>query len=235
MDWYDRAEAYDQLFGWDVGPERDFILVASERWGRPSPCTFLEPFCGTGRLLRAMPGTAIGFDRNSHMVRFAHKDCRVFRADAARFAVRQESFDCAFCLIDSFRYLTTEDAARAHLRSVARALRPGGIYVLGFELEGDAAIEEWSAGALRASVGTLGDADPETRIETFRARLELPGDRVESLAPMRTYSGRQVRDLVEGEGSFAVVASCGRTYRVDRPLDLDAEEGSVVLVLHKNV
>lgn len=235
MDWYDRAEEYDRLFGWDTAPERDFILGASERWGVSGPRRFLEPFCGTGRLLRAMPGTAVGFDRNPHMVRFAHQECRVFRADAGRFAVRDQSFDCAFCLIDSFRYLVTEEAAERHLRAVGRALRPGAVYVLGFELEGDTSIEEWSEGDLRASVGMLGDDDPGTRIGTLRARLDLAGERIESFAPMRTYSGAQVRELVADEGSFRIAASCGRDYCLDRLLDLETQEGSVVLVLRKPV
>ena len=44
------------------------------------------------------------------------------------------TFDLAHCLVSTFKYLLTEAAARAHLRSVARALRPGGVYALGFHL-----------------------------------------------------------------------------------------------------
>ena len=159
MNWYDRAADYDRLFAWDPAAERDFLLGASERWGLPRPRRSLEPFCGSGRLLRAMPGDVIGFDLNEHMVRFAARTCRVFRADAVRFAVREQSFDLAFCLVDSFRYLTSEAAARSHLSAVGRALRPGAVYVLGFEIDGDASTEEWSRGGIRARVGRLGDAD----------------------------------------------------------------------------
>ena len=138
MDWYDRAEAYDILCGWDPRQERDFVVGAAARYGLGVPRRILEPFCGSGRLLRAMPGFAAGFDRNPHMVRYARgRGSRVFRADAAAFAVREGGFDLAYCLIDSFRYLLTEEAARAHLRGVARALVPGGVYVLGFDVSGD--------------------------------------------------------------------------------------------------
>ncbi|MFQ5844427.1 MAG: hypothetical protein ACE5JG_05485, partial [Planctomycetota bacterium] len=62
MNWYDSALYYDVLCGWDPRKERDFVLGAGERWGIRRPRRILEPFCGTGRLLRAMPGTAVGFD-----------------------------------------------------------------------------------------------------------------------------------------------------------------------------
>ena len=37
-------------------------------------------------------------------------------------------------LINTFRYLLTEQAARGHLECIAGSLRPGGIYVLGLHL-----------------------------------------------------------------------------------------------------
>lgn len=227
MDWYDRAELYDRAFAWDPGPERDFVLGASERWGRKDPRRILEPFCGTGRLLREMPGVAVGFDKNPHMLRVARR--RVFRADAGRFAVRDDSFDLAYCLIDSFRYLLTERAARDHLRAVARALRPGGVYVLGFDVEGGASTASWDAGGVRVEVSMLGDE--EARVETMRTRLFADGDEIESLAPMRTYTTRQVEDLVDGEGSFEIAAAFQRGYDLDDPVELSEVEGGLVLVL----
>ena len=54
MNWYDEALYYDVLCGWDPGTEREFVLGASERWGIAQPRRILEPFCGTGRLLRCI-------------------------------------------------------------------------------------------------------------------------------------------------------------------------------------
>ena len=231
MDWYDRAELYDRLFSWDPAQERAFVLGASARWGIEQPQRILEPFCGPGRLLRTMPGTCIGFDLNPNMVRVASRDCRVFRADAGRFALAPQSFDLAYCLVDSFRYLLDEQAARRHLTAMAAALRPGAIYVLGFELEGDVSVDQWEHRGVRAEIGMLGDADPATRIETLRVRLETEQEELESLAPMRTYSAQQVEDLIDEQGSFEIAAAFGAGYDLSQPVELSEVEGSLLLVL----
>jgi len=241
VEWYDRAEIYDILCGWDPAQERDFVLGASERYGVGAPRRILEPFCGSGRLLRVMPGFAVGLDRNPHMVRYARgRGSRVFRADAASFAVRPGSFDLAYCLIDSFRHLESEEAARAHLRGVARALAPGGVYVLGFDVTGDllcdVSRDGWACerGGVRVEgeVRCLGDR--AGRIETMRVRIEIRregrSERIDDFQPLRVYSWADVRSLLDAVGSFDVAGVFGREYDLRRPLSRP-EAGSAVLVL----
>lgn len=242
MGWYDRAEAYDVLCGWDPRPERDFVLGAGERYGVGPALRVLEPFCGSGRLLRAMPGLAVGFDQNPHMVRYARgTGARVFRADAAGFAVREASFDLAYCLIDSFRYLLSEEAARAHLRAVARALRPGGVYVVGMEVTGDldpdATRDAWTAerGDLRVDGEVTCLGDRAERVETLRVRLVVRrGDRreeVEDFQPMRVYARADLASLLAAEGSFEIAAAFDGRYDLARPMPFERVAGSSVLVL----
>ena len=246
MSWYDRAEIYDILFGWDPRAEVEFLLGASASWGIPSPRKVLEPFCGSGRLLRPFPG-AVGFDLNPFMVRYAARASRVFRADAARFAVRQESFDLAHCLIDSFRHLVTEEQACRHLRAVARALEPGAVYVLGLDVtgdlrEGDASVEEWTAERdgirVEGYATALGDADPDTRVETGHFRMDVYRagryERIETFQPLRVYSRRQLEDLIDSEASFEIVAVYDRSYDLGSPVELDEVAGSAVLVLRRS-
>lgn len=248
VDWYDEALSYDVLFGWDATRERDFLLAASARYGvGRAPARALEPFCGTGRLLRAVPN-AVGFDLSRAMVRFAASTgCRVFRADASRFAVKPGAFDLAYCLIDSFRHLLTEEAARGHLRGVARALRPGAIYVLGFDVTGGLAhedsIEEWDSerGGLHVSglIECLGDADRVRRVETMRVRLTVKEKgrtrRVESRQPLRTYTHAQAHALLEDttEGALELVEVFDRRYDLERPMQLEAIDGSAVFILRR--
>jgi SAM-dependent methyltransferase len=240
--WYDRAEAYDILCGWDPRPERDFVLAASERYGVGTARRILEPFCGSGRLLRVMPGLAVGFDRNPHMARYARgRGARTFRADAARFAVREASFDVAYCLIDSFRHLLTDAAAAAHLSAVARALAPGGIYVVGLDLTGDldpdASRDAWSgsrAGTrVEGEVTCLGDR--AERVETLRVRLLVRSgrrrERVEDFQPMRVYARADIASLLAAEGSFEIAAAFDGRYDIGRPVPFEAAAGSVLLVL----
>jgi len=246
-DWYDRAEVYDIAFDIDPARERAFLLEASERYGIARPRRILEPFCGSGRLLRALRETAltIGFDVNEHMVRYAAASgARVFRADAARFAVRRGSMDLAFSLIDSFRHLATEEAARSHLCAVAGALRPNGIYVIGFELKGhlpaDVSVEEWTAERagirIDGRVRGLGDPDGDSRLETLEVRLDVTRrgaarERIEALFPMRTYTPREFEDLVDNEASFEIEAAFDHELDLTHPLELSEIEGSAAVIL----
>jgi len=241
LDFYDRVDLYELLLDWNPSDERDFVLGASERWGLGRPRRILEPFCGPGRLLRLMPGLAVGFDLNRLMLRRASHDCRVFRADAARFSVRPSGFDLGFCLIDSFRHLLSEEAARSHLHCMGTALRPGAVYVLGFELTGDmpvaASSEGWSVWRdgveIRCRFSGLGDQDPDSRLETSRVEIDAGSERIDETFPMRVYAREQFQDLVDEEGSFEIAAGFDRCGDLDYPVELDELEGSAVFVLRR--
>lgn len=245
-DWYDEALYYDVLFSWDASTERAFVLGASRRWGVAEPDRILEPFCGTGRLLRVMPGRPVGLDLSQAMVRFAARSgARAFQADAARFAVAPGSFDLAYCLIDSFRHLPTRAAARDHLRCVATALRPGAVYVLGFDIsagrDAEESLEEWKGQrgdiTVKGRVQVLGDVDPRTLQETMLVELDVRHGKerrsIVSRQPLLVWSPEDLRSVLSEEGSFELVSSFARTYELDHPVPLEKVPGSVVLVLRR--
>jgi len=160
-DFYVMPEEYDILHAAGSAEEVRALLrierahVATPR-GRPR--TWLEPACGTGRLLRlaaARGRNVIGFDREGPMVRYALRRVReaasrraslrprearvrgtVFCADMTDFGarVRARSVDLAFNLINTVRHLPSDSAMLAHFAQVARALRPGGAYAVGLSL-----------------------------------------------------------------------------------------------------
>jgi len=78
------------------------------------------------------------FDMNPQMVKYAQAQLRCVKGKANVFAANMTDFhlpqpvDVGACLLDSFRHLTTEESAIAHLRCMARAVRRDGIYLLGF-------------------------------------------------------------------------------------------------------
>jgi hypothetical protein len=241
VDWYRRAEEYDIWFSWDPATERDFVLGASRRWGIVEPRRILEPMCGPGRLLRSMPGWAVGLDIMQPIVRCAARANPVFRADAARFGIREGAFDLAYNLIDSFRHLRSEDDARGHLGCTARALRIGAVYVLGLDINGDIPAdthrETWEiekdGRTVRGYVEGLGDADSETRTETMHAAYEIDGEPREFYYPVRTYTRRQFEDLIDEEGSFEIAAVYDRRYDVESPIELSEVAGSAVVILRR--
>ncbi|MHB8080313.1 MAG: class I SAM-dependent methyltransferase [Candidatus Krumholzibacteriia bacterium] len=117
---------------------------------RPSPTAprWLEPACGTGRLLRLAAARglrAVGFDRHPAMVAYAReaiarrglgRRAHVFHADLTDFgdAVAPGSIDFAFCTLNTLRHLPSDAAMLAHLDQVARTLRPGAVYAVGLSL-----------------------------------------------------------------------------------------------------
>jgi hypothetical protein len=241
VDWYRRAEEYDIWFSWDPATERDFVLGASGRWGIAQPRRILEPMCGPGRLLRTMPGRAVGLDITAPMVRRAARTNPVFRADAARFGIRGGVFDLAYNLIDSFRHLRSEEEARGHLRCTAHALRTGAVYVLGLDINGDIPAdthrESWEiekeGRTVRGYVEGLGDADSATRTETMHVAYEIDGEPREFFYRVRTYTRRQIEDLIDEEGSFEIVAVFDRHYDLERPIEISEIAGSAVIVLRR--
>lgn len=125
------------------GLERAALLCLNgknQRW--------IEPACGSGRLVRLVAGRGrfcAGFDLSRAMIRYAKRAAEAEGvADLAEFFVgdmrnlgrRKDlaAYDVAVNPINSIRHLATDAAMHDHLRAVRRALRPGGVYVVGLSL-----------------------------------------------------------------------------------------------------
>lgn len=94
----------------------------------PGDGTCLEIGCGTGAhaaSVRALGWTPIGVDVSAGMLRHAHRRLACARADAGRLPVRDASVDAAIAMMVH----TDMPAYPAVLREVARAVRPGGVFV----------------------------------------------------------------------------------------------------------
>jgi SAM-dependent methyltransferase len=141
---YADAQVYDILHGPGTAEElRGLERIADRYVGRRRGVqTWLEPACGTGRLLAAAARRrgvrVVGFDLSEEMVAYARSRLkgrrgRVFRASMTGFApgLAAGSVDFAFCTINTIRHLESDEEVLEHLRQVARVLRPGGVYAVG--------------------------------------------------------------------------------------------------------
>jgi len=123
------ADLYDVVFEWDVESEADWLV---ERLG-PDCTSVLEPGCGAGRMFEplARRGLAVtGIDSSPAMVERARSrgaGATVVLADMASFDLGV--FDGAICPINTLGHLSRDELS-AHLRAMARALRPGGRYLV---------------------------------------------------------------------------------------------------------
>lgn len=260
-DWYDYPQYYDMLFRDETPFEADFVEAACLKYGVARRGTIeglrlLEPGCGTGRLAVEMShrGCQItGFDLSEPMLRYARQrlkrrglSAELLKADMTDFQIEPAQFDAAYCLIGTFRHLLSEGAAESHLKCVARHVRPGGIYILGFHLIPPDAdpecIERWSAshGGTRVS-GTLRvlDFDRPGRRETIRVSIlarRTGSDRpirIRSDFPLRLYMADQFQRLIAKLPEWRLGDVFDFNYEIDEPLVLDDELSDAAFILHR--
>ncbi len=257
LDWYDAPKYYDIVFDEDTVVEADFLEAALAKHGLPAKrvgrLRVLEPACGSGRLVVefARRGARVaGFDLSQPMLGFAEQrlaqeglEAQLFEASMQDFRVRGK-FDLAHCLVSTFKYVDTEEGARSHLEGVARSLRPGGIYALGFHLSDYTSEqvdrERWVAERDGSHVvcNIQGwPPDRKTRTEQVRSRMVVTeGDlekRLETNWTFRTYNARQVRSLLRSVPELEHVATYDFRYRIHQPGSLDGDHLDTLLILRR--
>ena len=158
----------------------------------------------------------------------------------------QQPVDAAFCLVNSFRHLLTESAARRHLECVAQHLRPGGIYSLGLHLVPpdacDESIERWRTRQGRTRVSTdlrVIAFDRRRRIETLQVSLRVRrGEtqwRFRGRFDLRLYNASQFRKLLAGIPALELCDVYDFWYDIDEPLELNNEISDTVFILKKTI
>lgn len=252
--WYDYPQYYDLAFADDTRGEADFISASCERFAVGPVRRMLEPGCGGGRLVVELARRGyhvLGFDNNDKML--AHLQQRIQRGklsaeayagDMTKFRVPRQ-VDAIYNTFNTFRHLTTDEAALGHLRSAAAALRKGGIYVLGFHLLPDDAslecIERWKAKRGKANVSftlRVVESSRRTRIERLRVSMlvRVPGKvdlRVATEFPLRIYSPAQFRKLLSAVPEFELVEVYDFCYDIDDPVEFDDYLSDAVFILRK--
>jgi SAM-dependent methyltransferase len=138
---YNLPKYYDVAFSWDTEPEIGFLKQVFEEHV-PFPVErVLEPACGTGRFLVALPRHGFhvtGYDVSGAMLEYARKRIedeglsdrtRLIQAEMQTAGFDRE-FDAALNSINSLGYLLDDVDVVSHLKLTGRALRPGGVYIV---------------------------------------------------------------------------------------------------------
>jgi len=251
-DWYAHPRYYEAIFGVDTERELDFVLELSRRYGTGGE-VLLEPACGAGRLIEegARRGlTMIGYDASEVMLAHARRRLRRAKLEARVEPGRMEFWaprqlwgrvDAAFNLVSTFRYLGSEQAAVAHLSSVRRLLRTGGIYALGFHLTDYRRTgplrERWEGRAGRdLVVCNTREWPPDRRARRSRMRNRLrvcgPGKDwlIETEWEFRTYDEREAQMAFRAAG-LRVRGVFTFDYRVEKPIPWTSNRLDRVMVL----
>jgi SAM-dependent methyltransferase len=250
---FDYPKYYDLIYGTDWKAEYDFILDCFKLYTQRKVKRVFEPACGTGRLLikLAQAGYAVaGNDLNSQAVdycnaRFARFGLRPAATvgDMADFTVAKP-FDAGFNMINTFRHLLTEALARKHFECMARAIAPGGLYLLGLHLiptRGSRVEDEsWTARRGHLQVNSYmwsKELDLQKRRETLGMTFDVytPTNhfRVEDEMIYRTYTAAQLKKLLASVPAWEVAAVHDFHYRVSIPVAIGPRTEDVVLVLRR--
>lgn len=254
FDWYETPLYYDIVFDEDTRKETAFLQALHERHIAKPTGRLLEPACGSGRLMEQLTKrgfTVHGFDASAGMLKFAEKRTKklgkrvhLSQQTMQDFAYKQ-SFDMAYCLVSTFKYLLTEADAVAHLRRVAQVLRPGGIYALGFHLTNyarrNAERERWvqSRGSTKVTCNIqIWAPNRRSRLERARSRLVVTGQaggprRYETNWFFRTYSKSQFIDLLAQVPAFEHIDTHDFLYDPNHHANFGQERADVVVVLKK--
>jgi SAM-dependent methyltransferase len=252
-DCYDAPGYWDLAFSDETPYEAHFIESTASHYLKVDGPRILEIGCGGGRQVvelarRGLRVTA--FDLNSSCVAWTQRQLRrrrltadVFCGDMTNFVLPQ-SVDLAHCLVNTFRHLLTEEAARKHLECVAESLRPGGIYLLGFHLLPPDAAEEdcerWTINHRTTRVTTtirVLNFSRRKRIETVRFSLKVTTPkkiiRLSTDHQLRIYRADQFRSLLRSVPSLRLLDVFDFCYDLSEPLTLNNDLGDAVFVLQK--
>lgn len=252
---YDFPKYYDLVFGSDTAAEVKFLKACFVKYFDSPVKRLLEPACGTGRLMFRLgqEGYEVGgIDLNPKAVHFCNQRLqrlnikgRAKVGDMCDFQV-SKPFDAGFNTINSFRHLQTEEAARGHLVSMAKAIRKGGIYVLGLHLTpsfGEPDDEEsWSARKGQLSISTQMwpiSKDSKKRLECFGIRFDIykpTGEvlRIDDVLRLRSYTLKQYRTLVRSVADYwSPVDYFDFAYDIDSPLRLDGSTQDILTVFKR--
>jgi SAM-dependent methyltransferase len=226
MPHYSAPRLYEIAFDMNRKGEVDFLVHCFRRYARTRVRRVLDIACGTGphliRLAERGYGMA-GLDLSPQNVAFLAErlEAKQLRADLivgdmTNFRLAQP-VDAAICMQDSQGHLLTNEQLLGHLRSVARALRRGGVYVfdryMASSWTNPARSWSWSRRRgrviVRASFSALHDVDPVSQV--FRERMTLEavenGSRrvYRQVHRSRMVFPQELRALVELAGGFEFV------------------------------
>jgi len=253
--WFDYPHYYDIAFQSHTRQEADFIEAACRKYCPFDVHRFLEPACGSGRLvieLAARGYQVTGFDLNRRALSYLRRRLARLRLHAETFEANMSDFqlsqpvDAAYCTVGTFCHLLTEQAARRHLNCIAGNLRPGGIYVLAFRAltfrADEENIEHWTERRGRTKVTlTLRVLRRDLRRRIEDVRVHLLGRRgskelhLRHDFQLRTYTAKQLRRLLGSVPSLELCDTYDFRYDIEQPFAVNNEMGYSLFVLRRRL
>ena len=264
---YQYPRYYAIGYQWNTRAECDFLETCAAKHGPASKkplgkgpriphLRMLDIGCGAGRHLLEMARrghAATGFDLRPEMADYVRAEAKkaTLSVEASVGDLRRMrltgTFDLAACLMDTFRFLLTNEEIIDHLREVAKHLRPGGLYVTDFwvPLKWDQLANEiyqWEQQEDGTTVKVFYLQHPESIdpveqtfedelvfvIEEGETTKEIRGERTRT----RLLMPQEFRALAAASGTFDVVGQYA-DFDLEKPLEAGSTSWRMVSVLRK--
>lgn len=243
-------------YRWNSEGECAFIEACLKAYGPPNAKRLLDIGCGAGRHLLELARRGYrmtGVDASPEMVAYvkdaarqAHLDITARVDDLCELTVTG-TYDAAFCFMDTFRFLLTNDQITEHLRTVASRLAPGGLYLTDFWVPArwdqiGNEIHQWEQTEGETTVRVFylqhpDSADPVT--QTFEDELVFEvheGGEPKTIRGGRTRTRlilpQEFRVLVEAAGVFDLIGTFG-DFDLAKPFDASSLSWRMISVLRK--
>lgn len=243
-------------YQWNTKGECDFLEAALAKFSGHKARRILDVGCGAGRHLLelAKRGYEVsGFDLHPEMVAYVKEEAKrakvpvtVDQGDLRRMTL-QGTFDAAVCLMDTFRFLLTNDDIVEHLRRVGQHLSAGGLYVTDFwipirwdQIANEMYQWEQTEGSTTVRVFYLQHPESVDPVhQTFEDELvfavdeggqskEIRGTRTRT----RLIMPQEFRALVDASGAFDIAGTFS-DFDLDKALEPSCMSWRMVTVLKK--
>ena len=243
-------------YRWNTEAECDFIEACLKAHGSAAAKRLLDIGCGSGRHVAelAQRGYQVtGIDASAEMVAFVEEQVKTAHqpisvsVDDLRHQTLRGTFDAAFCVMDTFRFLLTNEEILAHLRTVANLLAPGGLYLTDFWVPSQwdqigSEIHQWEQTEGKTTIRVFYLQHPESIdpiTQTFEDELvfevhadgetqEIRGGRTRT----RLIMPQEFGALVECSGVFRLLGSYGE-FDLAKPFTRDSLSWRMISVLQK--
>lgn len=238
------APYYDALFGWHTERETNFVLEVFKSWEWPIQ-RILDAACGTGRhatILQHAGYDVLCIDRSAAMLNAAkRKNLKTVQEDIRKMSYTAE-FDAILLLFSSFQYLLTNEDAKQALKSIYRALKKNGAFILDvwnawhklihYRERGEEVAETNDFKVLRITNSELGLTDQTYLLgEVLLVEKEGKFEMHHNMHKMRLYSPLELIGLMETTG-FNIKKKYAN-FNLTEPFETSLDPEILVLVAQK--
>ncbi len=253
---YQHPRYYAIGYRWNTEEECAFIKDCLKAYGPPEGKRILDIGCGAGRHMLGLAKQGYqmtGVDRSPEMVAYVEAEAKKARVDVTvsvgdlRRLTLAGTYAAAFCFMDTFRFLITNEEIVKHLKTVAGLLTARGLYLLDFWVPSKwdqigNEIHQWEQTEGDTTVRVFYLQHPETVdpiTQTFEDELVFEvheADQTKEIrgGPTRTrlIMPQEFRALVESSGAFTVLGTYGE-FDLAKPFDHTSLSWRMISVLQK--